>query len=311
MRAAKDYYQILNVGRNADEKEIKRAYRRLARKHHPDVNPGDKQAEEKFKEVSEAYEVLSDPKRRAQYDKFGHLGPGWERMAEAGAGGRPGPGRGQAPPDFDLGGGFADLFETLLGGTGGRAAAGARMRARGEDLEYPVEVSLEEAYAGTARSLSLTLPDGTTRRLEVKIPPGVGDGSRIRMAGQGGPGFGGGPSGDLYLVTRVRPHPVYERRRDDLYVEVPVTVPEAALGAEIRVPTLQGPVTMTVPPGSSSGTLLRLGGMGMPRLRGGGAGDEYVRLKVTVPRNLSAQERTLIEQLQTLRPETPREGRSR
>jgi len=297
VRAGKDYYQVLNVSRSADEKEIKRAYRRLARKYHPDVNPGDKAAEERFKEISEAYEVLSDKQKRARYDKYGHLGPGWERVA----GGGPGPGPWQqAPPDV----GLDDLFDSLFGGR-----VGTRLRAKGQDIETPVELSLEEAYAGVTRSLVLTLPDGTTRRIEVKIPAGVANGQRVRMAGQGGPGPGGGPSGDLYLQVKLRPHPVYERRGDDLYVEVSVTFPDAALGAQVEVPTLQGKVTVTVPPGSSSGQLLRLGGMGMPRLRGGGRGDEYVRLRIVTPQQLSGEERQLIEQLRRLRPHHhPRAG---
>jgi len=304
MRAAKDYYQILGVGRQADEKEIKKAYRRLARKYHPDVNPGDKVAEEKFKDISEAYEVLSDPKRRAQYDKFGHLGAGWERMAEAGPGASGGGGWQQAPPGFDIGAGLGDLFESLFGQRGGMG--GEMFRARGQDVEYPVEVTLEEAYRGTQRVIAMQTPEGGVRRLEVKIPPGVAEGSRVRMAGQGGPGIGGGPAGDLYLVVHVLPHPQFERKGDDLYVEVPVTFPEAALGAQVEVPTMQGRVTVTIPPGSSSGRLLRLARMGMPHLRGGGAGDEYVRLKITVPRNLSAEERQLVERLRDLRPENPR-----
>lgn len=313
MRAGKDYYEVLGVGRKADEKEIKRAYRRLARKYHPDVNPGDKAAEERFKDISEAYEVLSDKDRRAKYDQFGHLGPGWERAGEQGFGGFGGPQAGQwqqAPPGFDVGG-FGDLFENLFGGLGGARTGqrgGMQFRARGQDVEYEVELTLEEAYAGTTRQIALTMPDGSVNRLEVKIPAGVAAGSRIRMAGQGGPGMGGGAAGDLFLVVRLRPHPRFERRGDDLYVEVPVTFAEAALGARIEVPTLQGPVTMTVPPGSSSGQLLRLAGMGMPKVRGGGKGDEYVRLRIVVPRNLTDEERRLVEQLASLRTENPRAG---
>jgi DnaJ-class molecular chaperone len=302
----KDYYKILGVARTASAKEIKQAYRRLARKYHPDVNPGDKTAEAKFKDISEAYEVLSDKEKRAQYDQFGHLGDVWRRAAH-GPGEPPG---GVTWQTVDFGGGqqpgFGDLFEMFFGAGPGRAGARAAAATKGEDLHQEVDITLEEAAAGTRRTVIITTPDGRPKRLDVKIPAGVRDGAKVRVAGEGAPGIGGGPPGDVYIVPRIRPHPRYKREGDDLHLELPVSFPEAALGAEIEVPTLSGKVTMTVPPGSSSGRTLRLGGLGMPRLRGGGRGDLFVKLRVVVPRNPTEEERKLIERLKELRPESVR-----
>jgi len=304
----KDYYKILGVGRRASAKEIKQAYRRLARKYHPDVNPGDKDAERKFKEISEAYEALSDKDKRAQYDRFGHLGDAWRRAPAPGQPGAPG-------GDFtwhtaDFGGqpeapGFGDVFEMFFGAGPGRGHA-RTVTAKGQDLRQEVEISLEEAAGGTQRTAVVTGPDGKTKRLEVKIPAGVRDGAKIRVAGEGGPGMGGGAPGDLYIMPRIRPHPRYERKGDDLHMELPVTFAEAALGGQVDMPTLWGKVTMRVPSGSSSGRTLRLGNLGMPRLHGNGRGDLFVKLRVTVPKNLTDDERRLIERLRELRPENPR-----
>jgi len=307
--AAKDYYKILGVGRNADDKEIKQAYRRLARKLHPDVNPDDKKAEERFKDVSEAYEVLSDKKKRAQYDRFGHLGEGWEH-GHAHPGGEPGGFTWHTvrDADFDLGGSRGDLGDVFEMFFGAGRGPGPRGRApRGRDIEYEVELDLREAFAGTTRQVTLAGPNGSRKRLDVKIPPGVDTGSRVRMAGEGGPGPGGGPAGDLFLITKVKADPFFERRGDDLHCTVPVSYAEAALGAKIPVPTMKGQVTVTVPAGSSSGRSLRLSGLGMPRLRGG-AGDQYVRLRVVVPKSVTPEEKELIERLAALRKEDPRAG---
>jgi molecular chaperone DnaJ/curved DNA-binding protein len=338
--AAKDYYNLLGVNRNASEKEIKSAYRKLARKYHPDVNPGDTAAEERFKEISEAYEVLSDPEKRKKYDQFGHLGDQWKHAAEGGFGGAGRPGGGWQnvninPEDLHVGGGsFADILEGLFGGAGGMRGGFRQPSPRptkGEDVQYEVEMTLDEAYHGASRTLTLTVHDacpacngagsvnnrvcttcggaGVVNRpktLSVKIPAGVHDGARVRLAGQGGPGLHGGPAGDLYLIPRIAPHPRFERRGDDLYTEVPVTFPEAALGAEIEVPTMNGLVTATVPAGMSSGQSLRLRGKGMPRLRDGGHGDLYVKVRVMVPKQLSDRERELIHELQALRQDNPR-----
>ncbi len=300
----KDYYKILGVERNADEKAVKQAYRRLARKFHPDVNKA-KGATERFKEINEAYEVLSDPEKRKRYDS---LGPDWQRYAQAGGSPFEGfrvhfGGHGDDPGDL---GGFSEFFRTIFGDLGGRGdvfadlgeGSGARRgfrSARGGDVQAPVEVTLEEAYHGTKKLLHL---DG--RALEVRIPAGVSNGSRVRVPG-------GAPSrGDLYLTVTVRTHPVFERKGDDLYVEVPLTPSEAALGTEVRVPTLKGNVSMKIPPETSSGKTFRLPGYGMPHLRGGAAGDLYVKAKVVIPSRLTAREKALYEELQGLRRENPR-----
>ena len=293
----KDYYDILGVPRTASQEEIKAAYRRLARKYHPDVNPGDKAAEEKFKEINEAYEVLGDPKKRELYDR---LGPNWKAGSEF----TPPPGWERIRLDFGdfdfftgAPGGFSDFFETLFGGLRGRTAgrhAGpgttTRWGSRAADVETEIELSLEEAHRGTTRRL--TLPTG--KSLEVKIPAGVRDGSVIRLAGQGGQA--GGLAGDLYLRVKLQPHPVFKVSGDDLYTEVPVTPWEAVLGAKILVPTLDGMAEVSLPPGAQTGQKLRLRGQGLTRRRGG-RGDQYVELKIVVPPRPTAAERKLFEQL--------------
>lgn len=316
--AAKDYYQILGVPRTASEKDIRQAYRKLARKYHPDVNPNDKVAAEKFKEIQNAYEVLSDADKRKKYDQFGEA---WQYADQAGAGfrpsyggqtsrpqgyGRAGAGRtqydfgqGGSTEEFDLG----DVFERIFGGVGGaagRAGRAARTATKGEDLEQPVEISLEEAYRGTQRIVEVREPDGRLRRLEVKIPPGVADGSRVRVAGEGAQGMGG-PRGDLYLIVKVLPNPQFERKGDDLHTEVPVSLAEAMLGGEVEVPTLKGKVAMKIPPETQNGRVFRLSGLGMPRLGGSGHGDMHAKVRVVLPTHLSSRERELFEELQRLR----------
>jgi DnaJ-class molecular chaperone len=315
------------VSKSATEKEIKSAYRKLARKFHPDVNPGDKTAEDKFKDVSEAYEVLSDADKRKKYDQFGDQ---WKAYSQGGgpAGGTGFPGGFGGFPGGGGGGGFrvqyggdgdtgdlSDLFATLFGdaafggaagGPGRRGNVGGRdpfaaFRAqaappqRGEDIEAPLAVSLEEAYHGGTRNLTLQGPGGD-RRIEVKIPKGVQNGQKIRLAGQGTPGQAG--PGDLYLTMQVAPHPSFERKGDDLYVDVPVNYLDAALGGKVSVPTLPGPrLSMSIPSGTQSGQAFRLGGQGMPRLRGDGNGDLYARAKITVPKSLSPRERQLLTEI--------------
>ena len=310
----KDYYKILGVSKDADEKEIKRAFRRLARKYHPDVNPGDPQAEERFKEINEAYEVLSDPEKRRKYDQ---LGAEWYRWQQAG--GRPGdfdwsrwvstaPGgqrvyvRYGTPEDlqdlFGEGSPFSDFFSQIFGGMG-TAPGGFEYRVRpqrGQDYEQEVEISLREAYQGTTRILQ---KDG--RRLEVKIPPGARTGTRVRIAGEGGPGAAGGEAGDLYLRVRVRPDPQFERRGDDLYVTVPVDLYTAILGGKVRVPTLNGAVMLTIPPGTQNGRVFRLRGKGMPRLRQPEQhGDLYAKVDVRLPTHLTPRQRELFEELRRI-----------
>jgi curved DNA-binding protein len=309
----KDYYQVLGVDRNATEKEIKRAFRRLARQHHPDVNPGDPQAEERFKEINEAYEVLSDAEKRGKYDQLGADWQRWQRM-----GGKPGdydwgrwttgaPGGGVhvrygTPEDLeDLFGGdspFSDFFSQIFGGMGGGFDTGGfqyQVRPqRGRDYEQPVEISLQEAYHGTSRVLQ---KDG--QRLEVKIPAGAKTGIRVRMSGEGGAGAAGGPAGDLYLAVKVLPDPRFERKGDDLHTTVAVDLYTMVLGGEVAVPTMTGDVVLTIPAGTQSGRAFRLRGKGMPRLRESDQrGDLYAKVEVRLPTHLTPRQRELFEELQ-------------
>ncbi|HLH25061.1 MAG TPA: DnaJ C-terminal domain-containing protein [Chloroflexota bacterium] len=305
-----DYYQVLGVSKGASEKEIRQAYRRLARQYHPDLNPGDKAAESKFKEIGEAYEVLSDAEKRKKYDRYGH---DWQHAEaaeaaarEAGFGGaRWSPGQGGVrfeTADFDDAA-FGDLFGNLFGGAGARTGfRGRRMAQRGEDYEQPVDVTLEEAFAGSQRMLQVQGADGKLRRLEVKIPAGVADGSRIRIAGEGGPGVGGAPNGDLYLVVTVRPHPGFRREGDDLHVDVPVPLHVLMLGGEVHVPTLKGTrLALRIPPETQNGRVFRLAGQGMPHLQGGGRGDLFATVQAVLPTNLSERERELFRELASQR----------
>jgi curved DNA-binding protein len=328
----KDYYQTLGVSKTASEKEIKQAYRRLARKHHPDVNPGDRGAEVRFKEINEAYAVLSDSEKRRKYDQLGANWQQYERVAQA-------PGGGGFPPGFEGfhveyegpgagGGGFSDFFrmffggaeaESIFGDMGGRPGRRSRTTARrpsgfgfeaakGRDVSAPIEIGLEDAFRGSQQRLGLQAhPGAPAKQIDVKIPAGVKDGSRVRVAGKGEPGQGGAQPGDLFLDVKIRPHRIYRREGDDLYVDLPVTVTEAALGTEVEVPTFSGRTRIKVPAGSQSGQLLRLRGKGMPRLKGGGHGDLLARIKVVTPTKLSDRERELLEELASLRKDAPRE----
>lgn len=309
----KDYYKILGVDKTADEKEIKKAYRRLARQFHPDMNPGDKAAEARFKEINEAHEVLSDPEKRRKYDE---LGQNYQRWQQAGgqpggfdwsqwmAGGQPGGVRveyGDIKDLNDLFGrsGFSDFFDAIFGGAvsqGGRRRTSRAATAAAQDIEQEVEITLEEAFRGTQRLMEV---DG--RRLEVKIPAGVKTGSRVRMAGEGPSGGHNGPRGDIYLVIKVLPHPIFERRGDDLHCEAPVDIFTALLGGEARVPTLDGPVALRIPPGSQAGRTFRLTGQGMPRLKAEGRGDLYAKLRLTLPEKLSDEELRLVREWARLR----------
>jgi len=292
----KDYYATLGVKKDASEKDIKQAYRRLARKYHPDVNPGNKEAEEKFKEISEAYEVLGDKEKRSKYDNFGQQ---WQQAQSAGGGyGAPGGSRYDTFGDlgFDLGaaGGFGDFFEMLFGP---RGASQSNRRARGQDIEAQMDVTLEEAFSGVNKSFTFSVdPSEPPMRLEVKIPAGVAEGSKIRLAGKGGYGAGG-QRGDLYLIVHMIPNPTFERKGDDLYRDVPVSFSTAALGGEVQVSTLKGLITMRVPPGTQSGQTFRLAGQGMPRLNKQDKGDLYARMKITVPKTLTPKQKELMEEL--------------
>ena len=301
----KDYYKTLGVAKNASTEDIKKAYRKLARQYHPDVNRKP-EAEKRFKEINEANEVLSDPEKRKRYDT---VGPEWARYANGGPqpggftwtyqGGQPG---GRTFNGDDLGD-FSDFFRTLFG-QGGistddlfRARTGRRPRAMaGTDLESEVEINLAEAFRGSERQLELREESGRARKLTVKIPAGVRDGPRIRLAGQGHPGQAGGPSGDLYLRVRVRPHPLFARDGDDLRMDLPVALHEAMLGGEVTVPTLKGRVSLRIPPETQNGRTIRLAGQGMPRA-GGGSGDLYVTVKVVLPTKLSDDEREFVRKI--------------
>jgi molecular chaperone DnaJ len=363
--AKQDYYDVLGVSRKASQKEIRQAYRKLARKYHPDLNPGDKSAEEKFKQMQEAYDVLSDAKKRQMYDQFGFEQPG--------AGAPPADDAGGVQFDFggfDFGGGagssFRDLFSQFFhGGAAAEAPSGAESAS---DLEYQIEISFWEAVQGTVKKLTIarldtctecggtgavgapqTCPacsgtghvtqtsgkmrfnltctrcggtgrirnlcrvcggDGRVRRaetLEVRIPAGVQTGSRVRVAGRGNAGAGSSPPGDLYIITAVQPHPFFERRGEDLYTVVPITVTEAALGAKIEVPTIDGRSLLRIPPGTNSGQKLRLREKGVPSVRQPGhRGDQYVELQVVVPKPVDERVRNLLRELERVAPENPR-----
>ena len=364
--AKRDYYEVLGLRRGSSASEIKRAYRKLARRYHPDVNPGDKAAEGKFKELSEAYEVLSDMEKRRQYDQFGH--DGFSRAT-----GGPQPGAGFGGFDFgrvDFGtGGVGDLGDFFSGLFGGQTAARADAPAKGEDVHYSLDINFADAVRGMSTEITVqkhtacdvcrgsgakpgsrleACPDcgGSgrrpgrglrravepcprchgngkigqepcracggrgatfgTERMAVKIPGGVDTGSRIRLQGKGEPGQNGGPPGDLYIVTRVRPHPLLERKGDNLHVEVPITITEAALGARIDVPTIDGLTTMRIPPETSSGQVFRLRGKGVPYLKGGGQGDQFVTVKIVAPKNLDVRSQELLREFARLNPEDPR-----
>lgn len=345
----KDYYRVLGIDRNADEKAVRSAYRSRAKQMHPDVNRDDPEAEERFKELNEAFAVLSDPGKRRMYDRFGE---DWERYQEAGVSPddafRGGPRTRQATPeDFgtwfagqngsftfepaDSGGRFSDFFNLLFGAQQAGAdrvrQATARPR-RGDDLEAPTTITLEEAATGTQRRLSVRTPEtcslckgtgevrggmcprcdgtGTTqamKELEVSIPKGVRTGSRVRVSGKGGPGMNSGPPGDVYLVIKVVPHPRFERVGDDLVETVTIPLYTAILGGEVVVPTIDGQVALTIPPGTQAGRQFRLRGKGMPKLgsKTGEAGDLRVRAAIELPASLSQEERALFERLRDLR----------
>jgi len=350
-----DYYNLLGVPRNAKADDIKKAYRKLARKLHPDLNPGDKQAEERFKELQEAYDVLSDAENRKLYDQYGE---NWRAVKQGGgvpppgsrgyqtAGGRPGgPQSGGFDfSGFDFGGGSAggvdpgdfSIFEEMFGGARGRRAGrGGRARRpeRGEDVEAQLELSLEEAHRGVRRTLQMQVAEvcptcngtGTvkdtqtcetcggagqvlkTKTIEVNIPAGVRDGSTVRLAGQGGAGVNGTQPGDLYLHIRLRPHAIFTVRGDDVELEIPIAPWEAVLGTKIETPTIDGKVELSIPPGAQSGQKLRLRGQGLS-MRRGGRGDEYVRLKIVVPKKISDEERRLYEELGRVSKFDPRKG---
>lgn len=365
---AADFYSVLGVDRGATEEEIRKAYRKLARKFHPDVNPGDKSAEKKFKDISEAYSVLSDAKRRAQYDQVG----------SSPFGGAEGAGPGAYAEGFDMSdmfgggggpGGLGDIFENLFGGARSGAARPSGPQ-HGQDIYASMSLTFDEAFRGVQKEVSLEGADPCTecggagtksngrpetcsrckgrgaldvsrgflrlsqacpacggtgkkpgkpctacsgrgfntavKHLSVKIPPGVDTGSKIRLAGKGAPGVRGGPWGDLYIVVQAEPHPIFERKVNNLYLDAPITVVEAALGATIEVPTPEGKASLRIPPGTDSEKTFRLRGRGFPSLQGTGRGDLYVRVRIVAPRTMSAEARKALEEFARLHPEDPR-----
>ena len=327
----KSLYDLLGISNNASDKEIKQAYRRLARKYHPDVNAGNKDAEAKFKEVNAAYEVLSDKDKRKKYDKYGDKWQYADQFEEAerqqAQYRQYSPGGGAA---YHFGGdigGMDSIFEELFGGSRMGGFSRRSQPRRGQDLESPVEVTLEEAYHGTSRTISLqtekpcsacqgsgviqNLPCSVCRgsgvvpdikRLEVKIPAGVATGSRVRIAGKGQPSYGGGPSGDLYLKITVKPHAKFERHGDNLHVNVPVPLATAVLGGEVQVPTPKGKLALKIPPETQNGKSFRLKGQGMPHLGKSERGDIVAKVNVVLPTELSDKEKELFRQLSGIRP---------
>lgn len=319
----KDYYATLGVAKTASEKEIKQAFRKMARKYHPDVNPGDKTAEARFKELNEANEVLSDPVKRKKYDE---LGANWRMYEQAGgpAPGASGPAWG-TPFGAGQGGGyrtmtedevremfgdgdpFSDFFHTFFGGAAGVSEPGPRARGRrsparqGRDVEHELALSLEDAYHGVQRTLSVK-HDGHARTVDVRIPAGVGDGSRLRVAGEGEHGVGGAPSGDLYLRIRLLPHPVFERKARDLYTRAAVPLTAAVLGGEVTVHTLGGKsLRLKVPPTTQNQQVFRMKGHGMPSVgKPDQTGDLYVTVDVQLPKTLTEAQREHFEALQQL-----------
>lgn len=321
---AKNFYEVLGVARGATEKEIRSAYRKLARKHHPDVNPNDRASESRFKEVNNAYDVLSDAEKRKKYDKHGDR---WEmadqieeqqKRQSAGSWARNG------GPQVDASGDFGSIFDNIFRRERGGPRAQPANR-RGQDIETPVEVSLEEAFHGTTRVLTLQASEGCRvcggagdvagatchncqgmgqlvkpKRLEVKVPAGVKTGSRVRVAGEGRQGSGAGPSGDLYLVVAVLAHSRFERKGDDLYTDVAVPYLDCILGGEVAVTTMERGVALRIPGLTQNGRQIRLAGKGMPVLGGTGRGDLYVRVKVQMPEQLTAEEKTHMEALRAL-----------
>jgi curved DNA-binding protein len=324
----KDYYQTLAVAKTASDKELKQAYRKLARKHHPDVNPGDKSAEARFKEINEAYEVLGDPEKRRKYDELGANWRQYEQVQQQGQGfPGGGPFGGNAPGgaawNINMGGPggyrtmseeemhdlfgnedpFSDFFRTFFGGggaprEGGRPRQGRAPRAQnGRDIEHEVELTLEEAFHGATRRVSIK-QGGHARSVDVRIPVGVKDGSRVRAAGEGESGGGGGASGDLYLRVRLKPHAIFERQGNDLHTKVAVPVTTAVLGGEAQVPTVTGSVRLKIPETTQSGQVFRLKGHGMPAIgKPDDRGDLYATVEVQLPRSLTKDERVQWERL--------------
>ncbi len=302
-----DYYQVLGVDRGATSKDIHKAYRRLARQYHPDVNPGDEQAEARFKEINEAYQVLSDDDKRQQYDRLGSSYPQWERGGfnwTEWSGGQQPDGFRVEFTDANMNGGdpFSDFFRSIFGGNTNDSRSGrrraSRQAIRGQDLEIQAQITLEEAYWGTAYAIQQG-----PRRLEVAIPRGAREGTRVRLRGQGERGYAGGQPGDLDVIVRIIEHPIFHREHDDLHLDLKISAYTAVLGGIVEIPTLEGPITLRIQPGIQSGKSVRLRGKGMPNLRQNDIhGDLFAHVLIQVPTHLSPEEQALFERLRDLRP---------
>ncbi len=313
-----DYYELLGVKRSATKEELGRAFKRLARKYHPDLNPGDKKAEERFKKISEAYAVLSDPEKRKRFDSLGHSAFGQ---------GGPWGDRGVPPNiedilrEFNLGDIFGSMFGTAhRGGQSGRSSPfwsqqAPQAPARGKDVNYSMEIGFDDSLKGLNTTISVpktVYENGAaqrrTERIQVKIPPGVTNGSRIRLAGKGEPSPAEGPPGNLYIITKVRSHPYFERKGDNLYLELPVTLGEAILGTRVEIHTFGGTTKMTVPSGTQSGQTFRLSGLGAPRLKEGGNGDLYVSVNIRLPERVDEESKNLLREFEHRNAMRPREN---
>ena len=307
--AKKDYYSVLGVARSANADEIKKAFRKLAMKFHPDKNPGDKKAEEKFKELSGAYEVLSDTKRREMYDQFGFAGA--NRGASSG---------GSGPSDFGQGGfrqgnfgegaDFQDIFGDIFGdmfGPNGQKGRGPRKQ-RGADLRYTLNINFEDAAVGAEKTISFIRNRNNSEdsaKLSVKVPAGVSHGQRLKLTAEGDGSPNGGPSGDLYVIINIVDHPIFKREEDDVILDLPISFSDAILGASVEVPTLTNNIALKIPPGTVSGQNFRLKGKGFPKLGGFGNGDMLVRVLVDIPDNLSSKQKEIIQELARSAGETP------
>lgn len=321
----KDYYKILGIAKKASEKDVKKAFRKLARQYHPDVNPDNPNAEAKFKEINEAYEVLKDKEKRQKYDQLGANWKQYEQWKRAGGEAQEQPfgwgqsgfgARGTGQPGYqyrttsaeemeDLfggNGGYSDFFSQFFGGGGNRSRRQYQPRSqKGQDLEHTIDITMEEAYSGAARLMQMG-NNGTSRTIEAKIPPGVKDGSKIKLAGQGGQGIAGGPAGDLYLITQIKPHNQFVRNGDDLFAKISVPLTTAVLGGEVDVPTLNGKkLKLKIPSETQNGKKIKLKGKGLPKLKKKDEkGDLYAEVKVVLPQKLSDKERKVFEELAEL-----------